>query len=593
MRSRCGALVLAVALIAPSAATAAEPAWWEGWSLDDPRLSQPVYDETVFEQVPITAPDGTEIAAWVLRPKTPPGVRVPTIVQLSPYLGSPIRPDQILSNSLIQSRKIVERGYALAGVSIRGSGASGGCTDYEGERSRGDFDAIFDTLAGQPWSNGNLGAMGLSWDGTTAHAAALSGNPHLKTIVPAAGITDWYKWSYMKGVPGWIVGYTFNAYAPAVVAGAGVFGVGAPPPENAAQRVCPGLADSLASQGSSAALGVRDAWWDERHFTRDLGRLDPDLAVLEVQGYIDDGVRIDHLHDWEPALRARLPNYRLVAGDWAHMWPDTPNAELTRSSDAIQMNEHPLDSWSTLLLRWFDRWLLDKPTGIEALPGALLQGDDGQWHAEDALTPSRAVAERLHPAPDNTLRSAAPEGALTFVDTGQNVDPRGTCLYLAIGLFVGCAPAEQPNAQYFVTAPYEEPVRYSGIARARLELAHAAPRGQVGVTVYRVVDGDTWRPMTYGIASMALRNGDYEPELVEPGVPFTQDVEILARDFTLRPGERLGVAIGAQVGRYPYGFTGNGYLGAPSGASTEIRLGPGTSVELPRLPDPGPAIPLD
>ena len=567
---------------------AGRPRWWEGWSMDDPRLSQPVYDKALFEEVPITAPDGTKLAAAVLRPETPPGVRVPAIMQLSPYLGSPIRREQILANSEIQKHKIVERGYALIAVSVRGSGASGGCLDYEGERERGDVNAILDAIAAQPWSNGRVGGMGLSWDGTTLNAAALSGNPHLKAIVPAASITDWYRWSFMQGVPGWYVGYTFNIYGPAVVAGAGVFGAGAPAPEQGSQRFCQEVADGVTAQGQSILDGTRNAWWDERNLLPHVDRVNRNLAVLQVSGYIDDGVRIDHLHEWDRALRARLPNYRLLVGDWLHLWPDTPNTPLANNPD-VQVNEHPMKNWSTLLLRWFDRWLLDKPTGVEDLPGALLQGDDGEWHEEDALTPARAVMQRLHPTPDFKLAPFPAGGSLSFIDDGANVDPRGTCAWFAGGLFIGCVPVDQPNAQFFVTEPFAGAVRYSGVPRARLRLRHSMPRGQVGVTVYDV-DGERWRPMTYGFASMLLRDGEYEAKPVEADVPFTQSVELLARDFTIPPGRRLGVAIGSQVGRYPVGISGNGYFPAPTGGTTDIELAQSV-VELPRLPDLRPAVP--
>ena len=593
------AAIFAAAGAFPATAAAEKPGkpWWEGWSMDDPRLSQPKYTETIFEEVPITAPDGTRIAAWVIRPVTPPGVKLPTIMHLSPYLGSrqdaPMRREQILANAQLQQHKFVERGYALIGVSIRGTGPSGGCLDYQGERERGDVDAILNTIAAQPWSNGKIGGMGLSWDGTSLNAAALSGNPHLKAIIPGAAITDWYKWSFMQGVPAWIVGYTYNIYGPPVVAGIGVFGAWAPPPEHIAQRACPELADSLAAQFETAAVGTRNEWWDERDLVPLADRIDPELAVLQVQGYPDDGVRVDHLHEWDRRLRERLPNYRAVLGDWNHMWPDTPNVPLANNPDVI-LNEFPMASWSTLVLRWFDRFLLDKPTGVESLPGALSQDDDGVWHGEDALTPTRVKPQALYPTAQNTISTTAPAagGSASFIDDGMNVDPRGTCIYWAGGVFVGCVPVKQPNAQFFVTAPMTKAVRYSGVARAHLTLEHSAPTGHVGVTIYRV-DGERWRPLTYGIANFLVRDSDYEAEPVEPGVPFKQTVEILARDFTIPKGGRLAIAIGSQVGRAAHGLSGNGYLPPPTGATTEIKLGPGTAIELPRLPDPGPALPIE
>jgi hypothetical protein len=52
------------------------------------------------------------------------------------------------------------------------------------------------------------------------------------------------------------------------------------------------------------------------------------------------------------------------------------------------------------------------------------------------------------------------------------------------------------------------------------------------------------------------------------------------------------VAIGSQVGRYPLGLMGNGYLPIPSGGVSEVLLGEGSWLEVDRLSDPTPALPL-
>jgi predicted acyl esterase len=583
-------MLLALGCIAVTAtvfpASATEPAWWEGWSLDDPRLSQPIYTESVFEAIPIVADDGVVLDAKVLRPVVPPGTRLPTIMHLSPYLPMDMQPASILPEE--QQHSYVQRGYALVGVSVRGFGASGGCPDYQGARDRADTDTILDAIAAQPWSNGKIGAVGLSWDGTTLNAAATSGNPHLTTIVPAAGVIDWYKWSFMQGVPAWYQGYSYNIYAPPVVWAALSGGV---PPQYATERVCPALAESMVVQGESGLTGLRNEWWDERDLNHLVDGINPNLAVLQVQGARDDGVRVDQLHTWDAALRQRLPNYRLLFGDWVHLWPDTPNIQGPLNPE-FEFNKYPLTSWPVLLLRWFDHWLKGSETGIMAMPRALIQDDRGNWHGEDGLEPSRAATASLFPTADGRLAASPPaSGSVSFVDYGENVNPSSSCVYLAIGIKVGCAPVRQPTAQYFVSEPYETTTRFSGIAKVHVELEHTMPRGTIGVTLY-VVNGQVWSPMTYGIASFAVRNGDYEYELVEPGVAFEQTVEVLARDFVLPAGHRLGLAIGAQVGRWPKGVSGNGYAPIPSGGVTDVLLGASTWVELDVLEGPTQILPL-
>jgi hypothetical protein len=175
---------------------------------------------------------------------------------------------------------------------------------------------------------------------------------------------------------------------------------------------------------------------------------------------------------------------------------------------------------------------------------------------------------------------------VSFVDNGQNVDPRGSCFYFAVGLFIGCAPVQQPNAQYFSTPAYDTETRIGGITKVHLHLKHSVPRGTVGVTLYDI-DDQRWHAITYGIASLNLRSSDYEYELVDPGQPFRMTVEMITRDVVLPAGHRLGLAIGSQVGRYPLGLGGNGYAPVPSGGLTDILLGEATELEVSILPTAG------
>jgi predicted acyl esterase len=572
-----------------AAANCASPdaPWWEGWSLDDPRLSQPAYTDTVVEDLTIVASDGEPLAARVLRPAVPEGTTIPAVMQLSPYLRADIAPESILPE--LQKHDYVARGYALIGVSLRGSGSSGGCLDYQGERDRADVDAILDTIAAQPWSNGRVGAIGLSWDGASLNAAALSGNPHLATIVPNGSITDWYLWSYLGGAPGWPVGYTFNLYGPAVVQGA--FGQGVPA-EQAADRGCPDLVEQIVVQEQSAVTGVRTDWWDERDLVRFVDDIHPDLAVLQVHGGLDIGVRTDQLHAWDAALRQRLDNYRLLLGSWGHLWPDTPDIPAFDNPD-LEFNRHPLTGWPVILLRWFDHFLKGSETGITQLPGALLQDQLGQWHAEDALQPTRAKSVRLYPGAQGTLTAAPGDGQVAFLDNGQGVDPRGSCVYVGVGWILGCAPIDPGAAQFFRTEPFDAETRFSGITTLRVKVSHSAPHGRVGASLY-VIDGDHWKPVTFGMSSLNLRDGDehtFQP--ITPGEVYTHEVELMARDIVVPPGHSLGLAIGSLVDMNPRGLSGNGYAPVPSGGMTEVYLGEDTVLELSGLPGPTPLLPLE
>src|SRR6266571_7813653 len=60
----------------------------------------------------------------------------------------------------------VPRGYALVVVDVRGTGASFGTRDgFRSPKERDDFREIADWIVAQPWSNGRIGATGISYLG--------------------------------------------------------------------------------------------------------------------------------------------------------------------------------------------------------------------------------------------------------------------------------------------------------------------------------------------------------------------------------------------------------------------------------------------
>jgi predicted acyl esterase len=537
-----------------------------------------MYKQSAFERFAITTDDGVALEAGVLRPVAPAGVRVPVILHPSPYFAAELQAGQIAPE--LQQLHYVERGYALVGVALRGTGGSGGCVDYQGARDLADMNEILDALAAQPWSSGRIGALGLSWDGTAVNSAIVTGNKHLAAAVPAESITDWYKWSFLDGVPAWFLGYLFNIYAPATVAGA-TFGASEHSVDHIDERVCADTPPSMYSQAVTSATGARDAWWDAHNLEALTSNADPRLAVLQLAGYRDEGVRADHYAVWDRELRRRLPNYHLIAGDWGHLWPDTPDIKAARNPD-LRFNPHPMTSWPVVMLRFWDHWLKGKATGIESMPPALSQDDDGAWHAQDALAPTVSATRRWYPTADGRLESDPRAGELSFVDNGLNVDSRGNCVYLALGFIIGCVPGQSGNAQFFLSPPLTKLTRIAGMARVHLRLRHSARLGHVGVTLYRV-RGAKWTALTYDIASLNLRD-PHTFALLTPNADLEQTLTLLPRDAVFRPRDRIAVAIGSQVGRNPMGLEGNGYLPVPTAGTTTIELGTSTFVDVDQAP---------
>lgn len=109
--------------------------------------------------------------------------RMPEPVQFSEFTGWEA-PDPV---------RWVEAGYAVVNLDLRGAGQSDGLwnplTVQEGE----DVADVIAWIAGQPWCNGNVGMLGVSYLAISQYQAAAQRPPALKAICPWEGFTDLYR----------------------------------------------------------------------------------------------------------------------------------------------------------------------------------------------------------------------------------------------------------------------------------------------------------------------------------------------------------------------------------------------------------------
>ncbi len=91
-------------------------------------------------------------------------------------------------------RFFTAQGYAVVIVDVRGTGASFGCyTRPWSEESFEDAREVVGWIIRQPWSNGRVGAFGVSYPGTTAEYLALLNHPAVKVVIPKFNHPDAYQ----------------------------------------------------------------------------------------------------------------------------------------------------------------------------------------------------------------------------------------------------------------------------------------------------------------------------------------------------------------------------------------------------------------
>ena len=91
--------------------------------------------------------------------------------------------------------------YVVIQIDARGSGKSPGYRDPYSPREIQDYYDAIEWAAREPWSNGRVGLIGISYYAITQWLVAALTPPHLAAIVPWEGACDHYRdWSYKGGL---------------------------------------------------------------------------------------------------------------------------------------------------------------------------------------------------------------------------------------------------------------------------------------------------------------------------------------------------------------------------------------------------------
>jgi predicted acyl esterase len=93
------------------------------------------------------------------------------------------------------------QGYAVASCDLHGAGTSGGAASLLSNQEGEDVCDLIVWAAGQPWSTGAVGMIGVSYLAISQWKAAALQPPSLRAICPWEGFTDAYRdWSHPGGI---------------------------------------------------------------------------------------------------------------------------------------------------------------------------------------------------------------------------------------------------------------------------------------------------------------------------------------------------------------------------------------------------------
>lgn len=330
---------------------------------------------TPSARVEFTASDGAVLVADRYDPAS--SAPAPVVMMFTPYLKS-----QVIA-PFLPLAALIDAGYVVLAVDIRGTGESGGI--FEGPlspREGKDGAEFVEWVAEQEFCDGNVGLASGSYPGAIQFLIAAHRPKGLKAIAPGYAPVDFYRdWTHRGGIPShtnW---------------GAATF-LNTAQPERSVRHALEfyyGLAQATPVDG--------ELFWARSPY-RVFDQIE--VPVLLIGGLFDyfsrGGVR---------AFDALDTPKRLVLGPWGHQYPDDPSELLT----------------------WFDFWL--RGSGADPTRGTNVRqwviGEDRWQDSEGRAVPERHLSVRLPLSAMTVVESdralplnAPPSPVPTFMDTGTN-----------------------------------------------------------------------------------------------------------------------------------------------------------------------------
>ncbi|MDG1538168.1 MAG: CocE/NonD family hydrolase, partial [Candidatus Poseidoniaceae archaeon] len=282
--------------------------------------------------------------------------QVPVIAEVGPYYNDgdvdALTPADRLGRMLIEN--YVPHGYGVAQVSVFGTGESNHCMDLMGTDEQRGIDAAVTWLGSQGWSNGNVGLIGKSYDGSTPWQAATFGNPHLATIVPMSGLIGVHELMWRNG----------SMEARGMIMHNGVYGsFGVDGDAADAENACEGYIEGYVNGPAAYLTGgmveyAGNDYWTSRSF------LDRVVSNYNGSVYIIQGMQ-----DWNVDPHMAFPTHQIIedagievktlAGQWAHDYPDRLSGhEALPSGEGAEAFPYTLRwDWADEMLYWFDWYL--------------------------------------------------------------------------------------------------------------------------------------------------------------------------------------------------------------------------------------------
>lgn len=523
------------------------------------------YEVEELSHLWIPMSDGTRLAGRLWRPVGAVDQPVPAVLEYIPYRKG----DLSAVRDSIHHPYLAGHGYACLRVDIRGSGDSEGVlVDEYLEQEQRDAEDVLAWLREQPWCDGRLGMLGISWGAFASLQVAARQPPGLEAIVISSFTDDRYAddMHYMGG----------SLLSDSLAEAGTMFAYSTCPPDPAVvgEDWRPMWQERLDAAGPWVTEWLRhqrrDDYW--RHASVCENYADIQVPVLASSGWADG---------YSNAVTRLLSNISVpckgLVGPWSHKFP-----HLGEPGPAIGYLQE--------VVRWWDRWLKDVDNGVE--DGPVLRA----W-MQDSVPPSTAYEERpgrwvsewQWPSP-HVVPARLPLGRYRIGRPEEQTEDVELAIQspLSVGQFAGKwasynAPPDLPYDQreedggslIFDSEVLREPLEILGTPTVELCVKVNAPVAMIAARLSDVAPDGSATRVTYGLLNINRLDGEDAPQELVPGEEYRVTVELNTLAQSFPPGHRIRLSLSTSY--WPLAWP------PPRPVRLEVRSGP-SCLTLPVRP---------
>jgi uncharacterized protein len=515
---------------------------------------------TVEEHGYFATRDGTKLRYDVQRPDWPGPF--PTLIN---YEGYAAGSDPNDNGGSTYVPRLLQRGYAVVGVSVRGTGCSEGVFDpFAPTMGQDGADAV-EWAAKQPWSNGRVGMFGVSFGGITQLLTAADRPPHLVAVAPDSATSDLYRdVAYPGGIlePGFAFAWTGDQKAGGTEYA--VTGAPADGDTQCDQNYVEHEAANAAPDYFIPVLVAQNPYDDDSN--------DKWIDRAPNKGFKDIDVPVLMFNQWQDEqLPARIYDSVGMFGHPGEVWANFSNGNHGRAL------YNPGDQNETLA--FLDHFVRGVDNGFEQTPHLTLametaidrNGVTNQpaWNIERPGLKSGAKPRTFYLGAGGTMGTEKPavgeaSDTYTYPQSSPDVtEPGPTEGGMSLGQFTWKAPVPPGGSVAYTSAPLTKDMVVAGPASLDLWLSSTATDTDLQATVTEVrPDGEEtyvqrgWLRASHRKLdpklSTALRpyqthlRADAQPLVPGDATPMRLEVFPFAHAF--RTGSRIRVWIEAPTG---------------------------------------------